>query len=187
MIKEFTDKAFRTWNLYITWTLYLDRSRYECRIKLSNVTSLRTGLISQHGSLESFVGRQVSKQLKKYLWSSSCECLIRKSLRLTIESEWRTFRAMWRRTAKYLQCECNYRMSRRVYVKARYVNGLYNKIGFPAIKTMYVRTRSFRTYCVGNVIRFSLKFNLSASIIHVIVVAMKWASRLCNYTTINMS
>lgn len=37
-----------------------DRSRYECRIKLSNVTSLRTGLISQHGSLESFVSKQVS-------------------------------------------------------------------------------------------------------------------------------
>ncbi|XP_011168055.1 uncharacterized protein LOC105201654 [Solenopsis invicta] len=47
--------------------IYNNRSRYECRIKLSNVTSLRTGLISQHGSLESFV----SKQLAKYLRNSN--------------------------------------------------------------------------------------------------------------------
>ncbi|XP_032679024.1 uncharacterized protein LOC116847766 isoform X2 [Odontomachus brunneus] len=47
--------------------IYNNRSRYECRIKLSNVTSLRTGLISQQGSLESFV----SKQLAKYLRNSN--------------------------------------------------------------------------------------------------------------------
>lgn len=41
--------------------MFIDRSRYECRIKLSNVTSLRTGLTSQHGSLESIVSKQVSK------------------------------------------------------------------------------------------------------------------------------
>lgn len=38
--------------------IYNNRSRYECRIKLSNVTSLRSGLIAQHGSLESYVGKQ---------------------------------------------------------------------------------------------------------------------------------
>ncbi|TGZ48323.1 Cadherin EGF LAG seven-pass G-type receptor 3 [Temnothorax longispinosus] len=38
--------------------IYNNRSRYECRIKLSNVTSLRTGLISQQGSLELFVSKQ---------------------------------------------------------------------------------------------------------------------------------
>ncbi|XP_020277986.1 uncharacterized protein LOC109851869 isoform X2 [Pseudomyrmex gracilis] len=47
--------------------IYNNRSRYECRIKLSNVTSLRNGLVSQHGSLESFV----SKQLAKYLRNSN--------------------------------------------------------------------------------------------------------------------
>ncbi|XP_072753187.1 uncharacterized protein [Anoplolepis gracilipes] len=47
--------------------IYNNRSRYECRIKLSNVTSLRTGLTSQHGSLESIV----SKQLAKYLRNSN--------------------------------------------------------------------------------------------------------------------
>ncbi|XP_050447522.1 uncharacterized protein LOC126849600 isoform X2 [Cataglyphis hispanica] len=47
--------------------IYNNRSRYECRIKLSNVTSLRTGLTSQHGSLESIV----SKQLTKYLRNSN--------------------------------------------------------------------------------------------------------------------
>ncbi|KYN09641.1 Cadherin EGF LAG seven-pass G-type receptor 3 [Trachymyrmex cornetzi] len=41
--------------------IYNNRSRYECRIKLSNVTSLRTGLISQHGSMESLVSKQVSE------------------------------------------------------------------------------------------------------------------------------
>ncbi|XP_067210955.1 uncharacterized protein [Linepithema humile] len=47
--------------------IYNNRSRYECRIKLSNVTSLRMGQIPQHGSLESFV----SKQLAKYLRNSN--------------------------------------------------------------------------------------------------------------------
>lgn len=42
--------------------IYNNRSRYECRIKLSNVTSLRTGLTSQHGSLESIVSKQVFKK-----------------------------------------------------------------------------------------------------------------------------
>ncbi|KAK2587823.1 hypothetical protein KPH14_003924 [Odynerus spinipes] len=40
--------------------IYNNRSRYECRIKLSNVTSLRAGLIAQHGSLESNLAKQVS-------------------------------------------------------------------------------------------------------------------------------
>ncbi|XP_016770576.1 uncharacterized protein LOC410154 isoform X1 [Apis mellifera] len=47
--------------------IYNNRSRYECRIKLSNVTSLKTGLISQYGSLESYI----SKQLAKYLRNSN--------------------------------------------------------------------------------------------------------------------
>lgn len=38
--------------------IYNNRSRYECRIKLSNVTSLKTGLISQYGSLESYISKQ---------------------------------------------------------------------------------------------------------------------------------
>ncbi|XP_071577926.1 uncharacterized protein [Temnothorax nylanderi] len=44
--------------------IYNNRSRYECRIKLSNVTSLRTGLISQQGSLELFVSKQLARYLK---------------------------------------------------------------------------------------------------------------------------
>ncbi|XP_017878424.1 uncharacterized protein LOC108624011 isoform X2 [Ceratina calcarata] len=44
--------------------IYNNRSRYECRIKLSNVTSLRTSLIAQHGSLESYVGKQLTKYLR---------------------------------------------------------------------------------------------------------------------------
>ncbi|XP_034175708.2 uncharacterized protein LOC117602168 isoform X2 [Osmia lignaria lignaria] len=44
--------------------IYNNRSRYECRIKLSNVTSLRTGLITQHGSLESYIGKQLAKYLR---------------------------------------------------------------------------------------------------------------------------
>ncbi|XP_014468540.1 PREDICTED: uncharacterized protein LOC106741243 isoform X3 [Dinoponera quadriceps] len=51
--------------------IYNNRSRYECRIKLSNVTSLRTGPVSQHGSLESLV----SKQLAKYLRNSNITSL----------------------------------------------------------------------------------------------------------------
>lgn len=41
-------------------TLFADRSRYECRIKLSNVTSLRTGSAVHQGSLESYLSKQVS-------------------------------------------------------------------------------------------------------------------------------
>ncbi|XP_046822481.1 uncharacterized protein LOC124425738 isoform X2 [Vespa crabro] len=44
--------------------IYNNRSRYECRIKLSNITSLRTGSIAQHGSLESFLAKQLTKYLK---------------------------------------------------------------------------------------------------------------------------
>nr|XP_033189545.1 uncharacterized protein LOC117156543 isoform X3 [Bombus vancouverensis nearcticus] len=44
--------------------IYNNRSRYECRIKLSNVTSLRSGLITQHGSVESYVGKQLAKYLR---------------------------------------------------------------------------------------------------------------------------
>ncbi|KAG7198744.1 hypothetical protein KM043_001731 [Ampulex compressa] len=45
--------------------IYNNRSRYECRIKLSNVTSLRSGSIAQHGSLESFIGKQVSGKVNR--------------------------------------------------------------------------------------------------------------------------
>ncbi|XP_076756881.1 uncharacterized protein LOC143426987 isoform X2 [Xylocopa sonorina] len=44
--------------------IYNNRSRYESTIKLSNVTFLRTGLIAQHGSLESYVGKQLAKYLR---------------------------------------------------------------------------------------------------------------------------
>ncbi|XP_076393047.1 uncharacterized protein LOC100882352 isoform X2 [Megachile rotundata] len=44
--------------------IYNNRSRYECRIKLSNVTSLRSGLITQHGSLETYIGKQLAKYLR---------------------------------------------------------------------------------------------------------------------------
>ncbi|XP_076242713.1 uncharacterized protein LOC143184400 [Calliopsis andreniformis] len=47
-----------------------NRSRYECRIKLSNVTSLQTGSITQQGSLESYVGRQLTKYLRNCSISS---------------------------------------------------------------------------------------------------------------------
>ncbi|CAK9815543.1 Adhesion G protein-coupled receptor B3 [Anthophora plagiata] len=44
--------------------IYNNRSRYECRIKLSNVTFLRAGLIAQHGSVESYIGKQLAKYLR---------------------------------------------------------------------------------------------------------------------------
>ncbi|XP_012282702.1 uncharacterized protein LOC105700951 [Orussus abietinus] len=43
--------------------IYNNRSRYECRIKLSNATSLRTSLHPQ-GSLESLLARQLAKYLR---------------------------------------------------------------------------------------------------------------------------
>ncbi|XP_043481045.1 uncharacterized protein LOC122510454 [Leptopilina heterotoma] len=44
--------------------IYNNRSRYECRIKLSNVTSLRASLLTQHGTIESLLSRQLTKYLK---------------------------------------------------------------------------------------------------------------------------
>ncbi|XP_076291343.1 uncharacterized protein LOC143214329 isoform X1 [Lasioglossum baleicum] len=44
--------------------IYNNRSRYECRVKLTNVTSLRAGSVLQQGSLESYVGKQLTKYLR---------------------------------------------------------------------------------------------------------------------------
>ncbi|XP_078047344.1 uncharacterized protein LOC144475377 isoform X2 [Augochlora pura] len=44
--------------------IYNNRSRYECRIKLTNVTSLRTGSVFQQESIEVYVGKQLAKYLK---------------------------------------------------------------------------------------------------------------------------
>nr|XP_031835747.1 uncharacterized protein LOC116428347 isoform X1 [Nomia melanderi]XP_031835748.1 uncharacterized protein LOC116428347 isoform X1 [Nomia melanderi]XP_031835749.1 uncharacterized protein LOC116428347 isoform X1 [Nomia melanderi] len=44
--------------------IYNNRSRYECRIKLSNVTSLRAGSVVHQGSLESYLSKQLTKYLR---------------------------------------------------------------------------------------------------------------------------
>ncbi|XP_066581227.1 uncharacterized protein [Prorops nasuta] len=44
--------------------IYHDKSRYECRIKLSNITSHRNGVILQHGDLESYVAKQLARYMR---------------------------------------------------------------------------------------------------------------------------